>query len=199
MSARQIKDRLGAILNPPEITTPEAELEEPREVAPAAEVPGHIQRHHLEIPEEMGPDWSPLIAEMRDELADGVAEVLGDLIARTRPEPLVQFAQGAADATGNVVVRLGYAPLATTWEIGNLYVLHAEATAQDFTVSLEPGGQIDALSVAEDVGSSPVWSAPLYMREGVRLVVEHSAGGLTQGALVNVAVIGRIHSTRPHE
>lgn len=184
------------MLNPPPIIDPEEELAEAREVAPGAEIPGHLLRHHLEIPEEMGPDWSPLIAEMRDELADGVAEVLGDLIARARPEPLIGFHQETADAAGNVTVRLVPVPLATTWEITNVFVRHSEATAQDFEVSLEPGGQIDALEVAADVGGSVAWSGPLYVRESVRLVIAHSAAGLTQGNRVDVAVIGRIHSTR---
>lgn len=184
------------MLNPPPITDPEEELSEAREVAPGAEVPGHILAHHLEIPEEMGPDWSPLIAEMRDELAEGVGEVFGDLIARARPEPLIGFHQETADAAGNVSVRLIPVPIATTWEITNLYVRHGEGTDQPFEVHLEPGGQIDAVDVLTGVGASAAWSGPLYIRESVRLVVTHTGAGLTAGNRVDVAVIGRIHSTR---
>lgn len=196
MTTRNIRDRLGAMLNPPPVIDPEEELAEGREVAPGAEESGHLLAHHLEMPEQMGPDWSPLIAEMRDELAEGVAEVLGDLIAKARPEPLIGFHQEVADANGNATVRLVPVPLATTWEITNLYVLHGEGASVDFTVSLEPGGQIDALSVPTAVGASPAWSGPLYVRESVRLVIAHDGAGLTQGNRIDVAVIGRIHSTR---
>lgn len=194
MTSRNIRDRLGAILNPPEITSPAEELAESREVAPGGEVSGHLLAHHLEFPEELGPDWTPLLTEMREGLSEAVGAAVAELIAQTRPEPLTVFRQATANADGVATVRLAPVPLAAMWEITNLYILHAEATAADVTVRLEPGGQIDALSVPADVGGGPDWSGPLYMRESVRLEVE--AAALTAGSNLDVAIIGLIHSTR---
>lgn len=196
MTTRQIRDRLGSILNPPEVTTPAEELAEPRNVAPGAEISGHLLAHHLEIPEGLGPDWAPLLITMREGMSEAVGRVVAELEARGRPEPLVNFTQATAVDGVPTMATFARVPLAAVWEITNVFVLHAEAADEVIELLLEPGGQIDALTVPADVGASPGWAGPLYVREGVRLAVAAAAGALTQGSRLEVAIFGRIHSTR---
>lgn len=184
------------MFNPPEITSPAAELAESREVAAAGEVAGPILAKHLEFPEGLAPEWSPLIAEMRAELGEATEAIVRQLIAEGRPEPLVAFAQDTAAANVATKATFPPVPLATIWEITNLYALHQEGGDENVVATVVPGGQIDGQVIPTAVGGSFDWSGPLYLREGQSLVVSVASGGLTAGNRLEAAIFGRIHSTR---
>lgn len=183
------------MVNQPEEIDPAEELEERREVAPGAEISGNILPSQLAMPEGLGPEWSPLLSSMREEMGAEIADVMRELLGEGRPEPLIGFAQGPADAAGTAVANFGYVPLATVWEITNLFARHTEGGDETATVHLEPGGQIDALTVPTLVGASATWAGPLYLRSGTRLAV-HAEGLTATTGYLEVAITGRIHSTR---
>lgn len=196
MSTRNPSERIRRQAEQPELE-PAAELLQFRPVASGVHVPGHILPADLTMPDGLTPDWSPLLHVMREALAGSVAYVVRDLLAENHPDPLQLFPEGIADAATNARADTLAVPVATEWEISHLFALTQEAGPINVAVSLDdpvPGARFDTLSAAAVTGVSRQYDR-LKLRSGQRLTF--TAGGLTAGNYLRVAVFGVINSLRP--
>lgn len=176
---------------------PAAELLEDRETPERGETAGHLHAGALAIPDLQNP-WAAITGAMADQLEAGVARVASELIAALEPLPLVRFAGAAANADGVAVVPVEYVPPRARWECGHLHVSNPEMDAIDAEVFVDSGDAggyrlVDAGAADADVGVTFTWPA-MFLGEGHRIEVR--ASGLTAGAVLEVGLFGRIHSTR---